>query len=149
MQQQILIEFINTLDAQLKKTLQEGGSGLAQLTISQFQYLDAIHALSNPAITEVAARLKITKASVTVGINKLIRLGYVTKTQSTQDRRVFHVHLTEAAQRLVQARYRALEDYGSSVSSALSAEESRQFEALLKKLVAYFAKENQGALLEN
>lgn len=141
MNQQIILEFINTLDALLKKTLREAGHDLSQLTISQSQYLDAIHTLANPTITEIAARLKITKPSVTTAINKLIRLGYVTKYQSSQDRRVFHVHLTEAAQVLVQAKYRALQEYGTLISLALSPEETHQFEALLGKLVGYIKKQ--------
>jgi len=141
MQQKILIEFINTLDDLLSRTLQEG-EGLSQLTFSQFQYLEAIHSLGVTTTTELAALLKITKASVTAGINTLVRLGFVTKTQSDLDRRVFHIHLTEAAQRLAQARDNALEEYGALVSRALSEEEARQFEALLKKLVSYFKNKN-------
>ncbi|MEG4589418.1 hypothetical protein QUA54_30005 [Microcoleus sp. MOSTC5] len=46
--------------------MQEGAS-VSQLTISQFQYIDAIHQLQQPTITEVAEKLTITKASVNVG----------------------------------------------------------------------------------
>jgi DNA-binding MarR family transcriptional regulator len=63
--EEVLIEFINTLDTSVKK-LQEGAS-VSQLTISQFQYIDAIHQLQQPTLTEVAEKLTITKASVNVG----------------------------------------------------------------------------------
>jgi DNA-binding MarR family transcriptional regulator len=136
----LLLEFINTLDLSLKKFQAEvgDGSGISKLTISQFQYINAIYELGEPAITEIAHRLNITKASVTTGIHKLFNMGYVIKTQSNTDKRVFHVSLTEASEQLIKAKYRALKEYGEFISAALSEEETRQFEETLTKLVKLF-----------
>jgi DNA-binding MarR family transcriptional regulator len=136
----LLLEFINTLDLSLKKFQAEvgDGSGISKLTISQFQYINAIYDLGEPAITEIAHRLNITKASVTTGIHKLVNMGYVIKTQSNTDKRVFHVSLTEASEQLIKAKYRALKEYGEFISAALSEEETRQFEETLTKLVKLF-----------
>ena len=138
--EKLLIEFINTLDGSLKKLQREAGdrSGFSKLTISQFQYIDAIYGLGSPTITEIASRLNITKASVTTGINKLAAMGYVRKTQSQEDKRVFHVSLTEASQQLIKAKYQALKEYEQFIVAALSAEEARQFEDILTKLVKRF-----------
>jgi len=140
--EKLLIEFINTLDLSLKKLLAEVGdaSGVSKLTIHQFQYIDAIYELGEPAITEIADRLHITKASVTTGVQKLINMGYVLKTQSSQDKRVFHVSLTEAGEKLIKAKYQALKEYGEFIEAALSKEEASQFEATLVKLVKVFKK---------
>ena len=142
--EKILIEFINTLDLSFKELEEEVGdrSGVVKLTIHQLQYIDAINALAEPNITEIAERLNITKASVTSGIQKLIRLGYVTKTQSQQDKRVYHVSLTAAGERLIHAKYQALGEYGSFIRSALSEEEARQFEKTLRKLVKLFSQKS-------
>ncbi|MEA5534501.1 hypothetical protein [Crocosphaera sp. XPORK-15E] len=45
--EEILIEFVNTLDLSFKKLQEEVGStsGVLPLTISQFQYIDAIYEL--------------------------------------------------------------------------------------------------------
>ncbi|ACK64776.1 transcriptional regulator, MarR family [Rippkaea orientalis PCC 8801] len=138
--EQILIEFVNTLDSLFKKLQEEVGntSGVSQLTISQFQYIDAIHQLGKPTITEIAEKLGITKASVTAGTNKLTKLGYITKTQSSEDKRVFRVSLTETGQRLINAKYQALKEYGEFISSSLTEEESQQFTAIMIKLVQRF-----------
>ena len=140
--EKLLIEFINTLDLSLKKLQAEVGdaSGVSKLTIHQFQYIDAIYELGEPAITEIANRLHITKASVTTGVQKLINMGYVLKTQSSQDKRVFHVSLTEAGRKLIKAKYQALKEYGEFIEAALSKEEASQFEATLTKLVKVFKK---------
>jgi DNA-binding MarR family transcriptional regulator len=136
----LLVEFINTLDLSLKKLQKEIGdsSGFSSLTISQLQYIDAIHALGTPAITEIANELNITKASVTAGVNKLIDMGYLTKTQSEEDKRVFHVSLTAAGQQLTVAKAQALQEYAEFITQVLSEEEARQFEAIMKKLVEQF-----------
>ena len=136
----LLIEFINSLDLSLKKIQAEVGdeAGISKLTIHQFQYIDAIHQLGEPTITEIADKLKITKASVTTGINKLVDLGYVIKTQSREDRRVFHVSLTKAGGQLIKAKYQALKEYGEFINASLSKAEARQLEKTLTKLVKLF-----------
>jgi len=138
--EKVLIEFINTMDISLKKLQEEVGdrSGFSKLTIHQLQYIDAIYSLGNPAISEIAHRLKITKASVTFGVQKLITLGYAIKTQSRQDKRVFHVSLTPAGETLIKAKYQALKEYGAFIQGALSEDEARQFESVLRKLVKRF-----------
>ena len=135
--EKILIEFINTLDLSLKK-VQTDASGFSRLTISQLQYIDAIGFLGKPAVSDVASQLNITKASVTTAINKLIELGYVVKTQSEDDKRVFHVTLTETGQKLVNVKHQALKAYMEFIDAALSEEEAGQFEAILTKLVKLF-----------
>jgi DNA-binding MarR family transcriptional regulator len=94
--------------------------------------------LGQPTLTELAEKLQITKASVTNGINKLISLGFVTKHQSNEDKRVYHVNLSADGLQIVEAKYQALKDYGEFIRSALNAEEARQFELILAKLVQLF-----------
>jgi DNA-binding MarR family transcriptional regulator len=135
-----LIDFVDTLDQSLKNLQRQVGlgSGFSTLTINQFHYIDAIARLGEPTITAIAEELKITKASVTGAVNKLIGLGFVQKTRSSDDRRVFHVRLTQSAQELVEARFQALHEYGLFVQSALSEEEARQFEAAIVKITQLF-----------
>ena len=138
--EKVLIEFINTLDLSLKYFQEsvDDESGFSKLTISQFQYIDAIHELGRPTFTEIAQKLGVTKASVTVGINKLIGLGYIVKTRSDQDKRVFHAVLTEAGCNLIKTKYKALKKYGEFITAALTEEEARAFEHTLSKLVGLF-----------
>lgn len=133
--EKILLEFIATLDHSLKK---QQTVDFSQLTVSQFQYLDAIAALGEPTISEVAARLGFSKASATTALNKLAALGFVVKTQSEADKRVFHVSLTAAGKQLALAKAQTIKTYVAFVAAALTAEEARQFEMILSKLVAQF-----------
>jgi DNA-binding MarR family transcriptional regulator len=138
--EKLLIEFVNTFDLSLKKfrSQAENDFGISRLTISQLQYIDAIHLLGEPSITEIAGRLNFTKASVTASVNKLMAMGFLMKIQSVDDKRVFNVHLTDAGNKLIQAKYQTLQEYGEFIVSVLSVEEARQFEGILTKLVRLF-----------
>jgi DNA-binding MarR family transcriptional regulator len=138
--EKLLIEFIDSLDSSLKKFQKQMGesSGFSKLTINQIHYIDAVNDLGKPAITQIADRLKISKASVTAGINKLVNLGFVRKNQSNEDKRVFHVSLTEEGELLINLKYQVIKEYEEFISLALSAEEARQFEDILSKLVKHF-----------
>jgi len=136
----LLTQFIDTLDSTLKQSqIVEGeASGFSQLTISQLHYLDAIHLLKNPTISEVAETLKITKASATVGVRRLTDLGFLNKRKSDQDKRVTHVSLTKKAEKLALLKQKALNDYENKMVAALSPQELKQLEIIMGKLVAYF-----------
>ena len=138
--EKVLVEFVNTLDFSFKKLLTEAGSisRVSQLTISQFQYIDAIHNLNEPTITKIALQLSMTKASVSTGINKLIDKGFVTKTQSANDKRIFFLSLTKTGQKLVDAKHKALQEYVEFIKTTLGKEEAAHFETILVKLVKLF-----------
>lgn len=136
--EKILLEFIDTLHATLKRLQTDHGTGLARLTVNQFNYIDAIQSLGEPTITEIAEWLNFSKASVTAGINKLVALGYVQKSQSSVDRRSVHANLTPASRELLATRDRALHAYGEYIRAVLSEEEARQLESILAKLVQGF-----------
>ncbi len=140
-----LLEFVSTLDDSLKKIHGEVGvdAGITRMTINQFRYIDTIHSLGEPAISAIADRMAITKASVTAGVQKLIRMGFVIKTQSTADKRVFHVRLSLAGERLIKAKYKAVREYEDFIRAALSNQEARQLEKILTKLVWVFKKQSQ------
>lgn len=135
-----LTQFINTLDSTLKQSQIKDGEtfGFSQLTISQLHYIEAIHLLNQPTISEVAETLKITKASATVGLKRLVNLGYVDKRKSDQDKRVTHVSLTKKGEKLVISKQNALNDYERKMVAALSSEEIKKLENIMGKLVAFF-----------
>lgn len=138
--EELLIEFVNTFDLSLKQLHREVGdvTGFSKLTIHQLQYIDAIYTLGEPTITRIADKLMITKASVTTGINKLNQMGYLIKTQSSADKRVIHVSLTQTGRQIIDAKYQALKEYGELITNALSENEVKQFKATLMKIVNLF-----------
>ena len=141
--EKVLVEFIDTLDRSFKKLLTEAGSisKVSQLTISQFQYISAIQELNEPTITKISLHLSIAKASVSTGVSKLIDKGFVTKTQSDKDKRVFYLRLTEVGQKLMAARQKAFQEYIAFINTSLTPEEAQQLETILAKLVTLFSQQ--------
>ena len=139
----LLFQFVDTLDKSLRRVQSELGEPGQNLTVSQLQYVDAVASLSAPTITDIADALDITKASVTAGINRLIKLGYVAKTRSQVDRRMVHITLTAAGERLVAAREQTVREYEAFIRAALTEDEAAQFEHILSKLVALFEAEER------
>jgi DNA-binding MarR family transcriptional regulator len=138
--EELLLQFINTLDHQLKKQQLEFGSltGFSKLTVSQLQYLDTVSGLEKPTITDIAEKINFSKASVTTGINKLVEMGYLVKTQSNQDKREIHVTLSEMGETLAQAKRKTLQKYSEIINSALDEHESILFTNSLSKIIHKF-----------
>lgn len=137
--EKLLLDFIGTLDASFKNRLEEAGSasGVSTLTVSQLGYIDAVYTLGEPSLTELANKLAVTKASVTVGVHKLVSRGYVVKTQSDEDKRVFRVGLTEVGEKLMKAKLKTLERHVAAIRAALTQDEAEQLEATLGKLTKH------------
>lgn len=136
----ILLNFISTLHQAFERQQRVAGvaAGAARLTLSQLHYLEAVAVLGEPTLSEVAQHLALSKASVTAGVNRLVALGYLTKTPSAHDRRASHVRLTPAAHALVAAKNQAVQAYAGFAASALTPDEQHQLAHLLTKLVAQF-----------
>lgn len=133
----LLTDLVDTLDGAFQDavTAAGGATDLATLTVSQLRYLDAVHRLDRPSITDIATALDVSKAAVTVGVGKLVASGHLRKTRSDEDRRVVRIGLTASGERLVQARDAALVRFGASIRAALSDDEAAQLERIVRKLV--------------
>lgn len=65
------------------------------ITYNSLLYLDIISFQENCTVSYLAEALNISKSAVTVKINELIRQGFVKKTQSIKDKRIFYLSLNE------------------------------------------------------
>lgn len=134
--EQVLIQFISALDLTMKKTLMEAAINSGSLTLSQIGYLETISLLETPSISDIAQRMGVTRASATVGVERLRRMGFVSKTRSSDDRRFYHVALTDSGHRMVGARERALRKLTSTITQALTDEEIALFSKILNKVTS-------------
>lgn len=69
-------------------------SELKNLTTRQLVCIELINKMVNPSLSELALEMKITKASISVMLNRLEKNNYIYKIGSDSDRRSAHVHLT-------------------------------------------------------
>lgn len=107
---------------------------IGDLTFSQFGVLEALYHLGSLTQGEVSAKILKSGSNLTTVIDNLERAGLVCRERDTKDRRVIHVHLTEAGTRKIAA---VLPGHVAALVeefSVLSAREQETLGALCKKL---------------
>lgn len=76
---------------------------VGDLTWSQFAVLEALYHLGHMTQGEISAKVLKSGSNITTVIDNLERDGYVRRERDENDRRVIHVHLTEAGSGKVEA----------------------------------------------
>jgi len=85
------------------------------------------------SLKELSIRINKKKSSTTELVDKLIRLGYVEKTTSTEDQRVKFVRLTQKSLPLKNGFRELSENVNSRVYKGFSEDEQQQLTYLLSK----------------
>jgi len=67
----------------------------AGLRIPQFRLLDRLHGMGSATVTELSRALSISRATVSVLVNEMIASGILVVEDHPEDRRSFHIHLSE------------------------------------------------------
>ena len=88
----------NSLYARLSERNSIGG-----LTYSQFAVLEALYHLGAMTQGEISAKVLKSGSNMTTVIDNLERDGLVRRERDEKDRRVIHVHLTEAGKGKIEA----------------------------------------------
>ncbi len=131
-----LIEIISKLSNLIGQTEEAAKEqyNLSSLTQIQMNYLETIHLLKNPNITELASKLKLTKPTVTVAIDKLVEKEYVFKVKSDEDRRSAHLHLTVKGKLINQMHDYAHKLIAESIGNNLTEKEQETLIEILNKV---------------
>jgi DNA-binding MarR family transcriptional regulator len=116
------------------QALQE--ANLADLSMKQMVYLNAIASMENPTASDLAKRLKVTRPSVTAIITRLIHKGYILRVQSGDDKRAYILRITEKGQALNEAHNNLHRKIAKYFSQALSHDELETLAALMKKVIS-------------
>lgn len=120
-----LIEIVAELSNLIVQTEESAKAqfNLGNLTHTQMHYLETIHSLGNPNITELSVSLKLSKPTVKVAVDKLIDRDFVFKVRSDEDRRSAHIHLTEKGNLINQMHDYAHKRIAESITRKLNNEE--------------------------
>ncbi|WP_319370504.1 MarR family transcriptional regulator [uncultured Ilyobacter sp.] len=129
----LIIKFYNELSKCSVETSKELGS--YEMQIKQFHYLSLIDKTPNMTSSELSEILNITKPSVTEIINKLIKLGCVYRDQSSSDKRVFYIKLTEKGKNIVRLKEISAEKFAEERLDSLTGEEVSNFIKIFRKLI--------------
>lgn len=67
----------------------------ASLTTVEVFSMETILALGRPSVNEFASFMRISSPNAAYKVNSLIRKGYIRKVQSKEDRREYHLEVTQ------------------------------------------------------
>jgi MarR family 2-MHQ and catechol resistance regulon transcriptional repressor len=107
---------------------------IGNLTFSQFAVLEALYHLGPLTQGDISAKILKSGSNITTVIDNLERDGFVRRERDTQDRRVIHVHLTDAGSRKIEEVFPAHVAVLVEELSILSATEQETLGELCKKL---------------
>jgi len=128
---EIITKLIGDLEAEFIKKYQEEG-----FTARQIVYIDTINMLGNPNLGEIAKALKLSRPSVTAIVDKLASKGYIEKSQSDEDRRSFHVHLSAKGKNLVKMHGETHNKIADMLQNNLDSKDLKTLVRILNKIAS-------------
>jgi len=126
--------FHNILEIE-EKSLRDSGS---DLSITEIHTIDAVGDSDPKTMTEISRILKVTMGTLTTGVDKLIKKGYLVRKRTEEDKRIVLVELTEKgikAKKMHDAFHQEMID---SVISHLDPTEEELLVQSLQKLMYFF-----------
>ena len=142
---QLLINSIEKISNMIEKLQNKyfSDSKLSNLSVKQMLYISLISKMNKPTVTELASKLQVTKPTVTNTINRLIDLGYIIKRQDLNDRRFFHLFLSEKGANIIKSKNEANKIFSEKIFSYLNKNELSQIIRIMDKIVNYLSSEDQ------
>jgi MarR family 2-MHQ and catechol resistance regulon transcriptional repressor len=123
----VLIKAYHSLLGFTQHTLKDTGLGE-----SEFRILEALLHKGPMPVNTIGPKVLLTPGSISVAVDRLLQRGLVTRTGSTEDRRVRIVDLTPAGRRLIEQVFAAHARQVDRLAEVLSPKERRQVARGLK-----------------
>lgn len=108
----------------------------SDLSVSEAHAIEILGKHGPMNMKNLAQKLGVTTGTTTVTVDRLEKNEYAERQPVKEDRRVHLITLTTKGKRAFAEHHRYHSDLTEQILSALSAEESEQFLAILKKINA-------------
>ena len=106
----------------------------AGLGDSDFRVLEVLLNKGPLPVNVIGPKVNLTPGSISVAVDRLLAKGFVSRTESSQDRRIRVVALTPRGKSVITPIFRAHVETMEKVFSGLSRHELRQLEEQLKRV---------------
>jgi MarR family 2-MHQ and catechol resistance regulon transcriptional repressor len=106
----------------------------ANLTISQFGVLEALHHKGPHCQRDIAAKILKSTGNITLVIDNLEKRGLVRRERDSDDRRYLTIHLSEEGAALIATVFPEVEKAIVAEMETLTDDEQKQLGSLCKKL---------------
>ena len=123
----VLIKAYHSLLGFTEHTLKDSGLGE-----SEFRILEALLHKGPMPVNTIGPKVFLTPGSISVAVDRLLKRGLVTRTNSSEDRRIRVVDLTPAGKRLIEQVFAAHARQVDRLAEVLSPKERRQMARGLK-----------------
>jgi DNA-binding MarR family transcriptional regulator len=105
------------------------------LEMDQLPVLLKLYYSGDASQQEISSDLKRDKASINRTVSFLVNKDIVVVIQDTIDKRKTRVALTASGKKLAGQAHTIVEAFNTTLSAALTAEESKQFQSITQKLI--------------
>lgn len=102
------------------------------LTTVETFCIETIYAMDNPTVSEFASFINISSPNAAYKINSLIKKGYLRKVQSEDDKREFHLEVTEKYLSYYNLSTSYIDEVTERIKSRFSEEEIETVEKVLR-----------------
>ena len=134
----ILVNLFNDiLNIEEKALITEEFKGIS---VTDMHIIEAIGVMEQRTMSKIAKSLNVTMGTLTIGVNGLVKKGYVERNRSQIDRRIVYASLTVKGKAAYVHHMRFHKDMINSVINDITEEEAEILTRTLKKLEDYFKK---------
>lgn len=121
----------------------------ASLTTVETFCMEIIYAMDNPTINEFASFIQISSPNAAYKVNSLIKKGYIRKVQSQEDKREYHLEVTEKYLHYYNMSYSYVKEVMDRMKNRFSPEELAVMEKLLTVTAEELMPELDQAIKDN
>ena len=93
--------------------------------------METIKALGSPTVNEFSQMVQISSPNAAYKVNSLIKKGYITKVQSEDDRREYHLVVTQKYNDYYNINYRYLSEVMDRINKRFPEEDVKKLESML------------------
>lgn len=104
------------------------------LTSTEVFCVEIIHALNNPTVNEFASFLQVSSPNAAYKVNSLIKKGYIEKIQSEEDKREYHLRVTQKYYEYFNLSQTYLSEVTKRAEEHFDAEEINKFDKMLEEI---------------
>lgn len=110
------------------------------ISVNDMHIIEAIGVTEERKMSQIAKSLDVTMGTLTIGINGLVKKGYVVRHRSEEDRRVVYAFLTDKGRRAYDQHMKFHKDMVEAVMIGIDEDEAKVLTSTLVKLSNFFEK---------
>jgi len=110
------------------------------ISVTDMHIIEAIGVMEQRTMSKIAKSLSVTMGTLTIGVNGLVKKGYVERNRSQKDRRIVYASLTVKGKAAYVHHMRFHKDMINAVIDGVTEDEAEILTRTLKKLEDFFEK---------